>query len=342
MTVNRYWTLAKRPPPPWPDAGTFEVREAPVPAPGPGQALTRTIYVSLDPYQWGYKRRGVEPEGAPCHARTVAQVVESRIDGLSPGDFVFCTNGWAEYGLMGAGVPRPGYMVPRKLDPAQGRISQAVGVLGMLGLTAYAGMILQCAPKAGETVVVSAASGGVGQIAGQLARMRGARVVGIAGHADKCRYVVEDLGFDACVSHLSPTFADDLKAACPNGVDVYFENVGGAVFQAVLPLFNPGARMTICGLISHYGDEGGDAGAAERAAAEARGVHVQNLFVGDYVESHHDAFLGEVAPWVASGKVRYREDIREGFEAIPAAFADMLKGANFGKTLVRIAPDPTL
>lgn len=342
MTVNRYWTLAKRPPPPWPDAGTFEVREAPVPAPGPGQALTRTIYVSLDPYQWGYKRRGVEPEGAPCHARTVAQVVESRIDGLSPGDFVFCTNGWAEYGLMGAGVPRPGYMVPRKLDPAQGRISQAVGVLGMLGLTAYAGMILQCAPKAGETVVVSAASGGVGQIAGQLARMRGARVVGIAGHADKCRYVVEDLGFDACVSHLSPTFADDLKAACPNGVDVYFENVGGAVFQAVLPLFNPGARMTICGLISHYGDEGGDAGAAERAAAEARGVQVQNLFVGDYVESHHDAFLGEVAPWVASGEVRYREDIREGFEAIPAAFADMLKGANFGKTLVRIAPDPTL
>ena len=342
MTVNRYWTLAKRPPPPWPDAGTFEVREAPVPAPGPGQALTRTIYVSLDPYQWGYKRRGVEPEGAPCHARTVAQVVESRIDGLSPGDFVFCTNGWAEYGLMGAGVPRPGYMVPRKLDPAQGRISQAVGVLGMLGLTAYAGMILQCAPKAGETVVVSAASGGVGQIAGQLARTRGARVVGIAGHADKCRYVVEDLGFDACVSHLSPTFADDLKAACPNGVDVYFENVGGAVFQAVLPLFNPGARMTICGLISHYGDEGGDAGAAERAAAEARGVHVQNLFVGDYVESHHDAFLGEVAPWVASGEVRYREDIREGFEAIPAAFADMLKGANFGKTLVRIAPDPTL
>jgi NADPH-dependent curcumin reductase CurA len=342
MTVNRYWTLAKRPPPPWPDADTFQLREAPVPSPGPGQALTRTIYVSLDPYQWGYKRRGVEPEGAPCHARTVAQVVESRIDGLAPGDFVFCTNGWAEYGLMGAGVSRPGYMVPRKLDPAQGRISQAVGVLGMLGLTAYAGMILQCAPRAGETVVVSAASGGVGQIAGQLARMRGARVVGIAGHADKCRYVVDELGFDACVSHLSPTFADDLEAACPAGVDVYFENVGGAVFQAVLPLFNPGARMTICGLIAHYGDEGGDAGAAERAAAEARGVQVQNLFVGDYVESHHDAFLAEVAPWVASGEVRYREDIREGLESIPAAFADMLKGANFGKTLVRIAPDPTL
>jgi NADPH-dependent curcumin reductase CurA len=340
--TNRYWTLAKRPPPPWPDAETFALREAPIPEPGPGQALTRTIYVSLDPYQWGYKRRGVEPEGAPCHARTVAQVVRSNIDGLSPGDFVFCTNGWAAYGLMGEGVPRPGYMVPRKLDPAQGRISQAVGVLGMLGLTAYAGMILQCDPKAGETVVVSAASGGVGQIAGQLAKLRGARVVGVAGREEKCRFVIDALGFDACVSHLSPTFADDLKAACPAGMDVYFENVGGAVFEAVLPLFNPGARMTICGLIAHYGDEGGDAGAAERAAAEARGVTVTNLFVGDYVESHHDAFLADMGPWVRDGKVRYLEDVREGLETIPAAFAEMLKGGNFGKMLVRVADDPTL
>src|SRR3984885_6448199 len=148
VTVNsRYWTLAKRPPPPWPDEGTFALRDAPVPAPGPGQALTRTIYVSLDPYQWGYKRRGEEPEGTPCHARTVSQVVESRIDGLAPGDFVFNTNGWAEYGLMGEGVPRPGYMVPRKLDPARGKISHAVGGLGILGLTAYAGIVLQCEPK---------------------------------------------------------------------------------------------------------------------------------------------------------------------------------------------------
>lgn len=340
--MNRYWTLAQRPPPPWPGPDTFALREAPIPTPGPGQALTRTIYVSLDPYQWGYKRRGVEPEGAPCHARTVAQVVESNIEGLSPGDFVFCTNGWAEYGLMGEGVPRPGYMVPRKLDPAKGRISQAVGVLGMLGLTAYAGMILQGQPKAGETVVVSAASGGVGQIAGQLAKQRGARVVGIAGKPEKCAFVTGELGYDACVSHLSATFAADLKAACPNGIDVYFENVGGAVFEAVLPLFNPGSRMTICGLIAHYGDAGGDAGAAERAAAEARGVAVSNLFVGDYVESHHDAFLAEVGPWVAEGKVRYLEDIREGLATLPTAFAEMLKGGNFGKMLVRVSDDPTL
>ena len=341
--MNRYWTLSDKPLSAWPGPDTFELRQEPIPAPAAGQALTRTIYVSLDPYQWGYKRRGVEPRGAPCHARTVSQVVESHIDGLAPGDFVFNTNGWAEYGLMGEGVARPGYMVPRKLDPAQGRISHAVGVLGMLGLTAYAGMVLQCDPKAGETAVVSAASGGVGQIAGQLARLRGARVVGIAGADAKCRYVVEELGFDACVSHLSPTFADDLRAACPAGVDVYFENVGGAVFEAVLPLFNPGARMTICGLIAHYGDApDANAGALEAQRATARGVAVQNLFVGDYVATHHDAFLADMGPWVASGQVKYREDIREGLEAVPAAFAEMLKGGNFGKMLVRVADDPTL
>ncbi|MET0274328.1 MAG: hypothetical protein ABW360_15175, partial [Phenylobacterium sp.] len=156
--MNRYWTLAPGPVPPWPQPDTFQLIEAPTPTPAEGQALTRTIYVSLDPYQWGYKRRRVEPEGAPCHARTVSQVVESRVDGLAPGDFVFNTNGWAEYGLMGEGVARPGYMIPRKLDPAAGRISQAVGVLGMLGLTAYAGMVLQGDPRPGETAVVSAAS----------------------------------------------------------------------------------------------------------------------------------------------------------------------------------------
>src|SRR5258706_6310074 len=160
------------------------------------------------------------------------------MEGFAPGDLVFNTTGWAEYGLMGAGVPRPGYMIPRKLDPAKGRISQAVGVLGMLGLTAYAGMILQGDPKAGETVVVSAASGGVGQIAGQLARLRGARVVGVAGREGKCRFVTDELRFDACVSHLSPTLPDDLRAACPAGVDVYFENVGGAVVRAVTPPVN--------------------------------------------------------------------------------------------------------
>jgi NADPH-dependent curcumin reductase CurA len=343
----RYWTLSDRPVGAWPDAETFALREGPMPTPGPGQALTRTIYVSLDPYQWGYKKRGVEAPGAPCHARTVAQVVESRMDGFAAGDLVFNTNGWSEFGLMGEGVARPSYMIPRKLDPAQGRISQAVGVLGMLGLTAYAGMALLGDPKPGETAVVSAASGGVGQIAGQLARLRGAKVVGIAGREEKCRFVTSELRFDACVSHLSPTFAQDLRAACPAGVDVYFENVGGAVFDAVLPLFNAGARMTICGLIAHYGDAAGtDSRAALMARGkpvfDARGVAVRDLFVGDYVADHHDAFLREVAPSVASGELKYREDIRQGIETIPTCFAELLRGDNFGKMLVQVGADPTL
>lgn len=347
MPTNRYWTRSAKPLGAWPEAETFELRESPIPVPGAGQALTRTIYISLDPYQWGYKKRAAEPAGAPCHARTVAQVVESRMPDFATGDFVFNTNGWAEFGLMGDGVARPSYMIPRKLDPAKGRISQAVGVLGMLGLTAYAGMVVMGEPKSGETAVVSAASGGVGQIAGQLARLRGARVVGIAGREAKCRFVVEELGFDACVSHLSPTFAANLRAACPEGVDVYFENVGGVLFDAVLPLFNRQARMTICGLIAHYGDPAGaDARAALMKRGEAifraRGVKVRDLFVGDYVVSHHDIFLAEVAPLVAAGKIKYREDIRQGLENVPACFAEMLRGDNFGKMLVQISDDPTI
>ena len=346
MPTNHFWTLSGKPLGGWPDADTFVLAEAPAPTPGPGQALTRTIYVSLDPYQWGYKRRGVDKPGQPCHARTVSQVVESRMDGVAAGDFVFNTNGWAEYGLMGEGVARPSYMIPRKLDPAQGRISQAVGVLGMLGLTAYAGMVLMAQPKAGETAVVSAASGGVGQIAGQLAKVRGLRVVGIAGKPEKCRFVTEELGYDACVSHLSPTMAEELRAACPAGVDVYFENVGGAVFEAVLPLFNKSARMTICGLIAHYGDA---AGVDSRAALmqrgkpvfEARGVTVKDLFVGDWI-ARHDDFMADVAPLVASGRIKYREDIRQGLETIPAAFGEMLRGGNFGKMLVQVSEDPTV
>ena len=345
--MNRYWTLSGKPLGAWPEPDTFELREVPPPAPAAGQALSRTIYISLDPYQWGYKKRGAEAQGAPCHARTVSQVIESRMDGFAAGDLVFNTNGWSEYALMGEGVARPSYMIPRKLDPAQGRISQAVGVLGMLGLTAYAGMVLMGKPAAGETAVVSAASGGVGQIAGQLAKLRGLRVVGIAGRETKCRFVVDELGFDACVSHLSPTFADDLRATCPAGIDVYFENVGGAVFDAVLPLFNPGARMTICGLIAHYGDAAGtDARAALMKRGEEifgeRGVTVRDLFVGDFVETHHDAFLREVAPLVAAGKIKYLEDIRHGIETVPACFAEMLRGDNFGKMLVQVGNDPTV
>lgn len=347
MTMSLYWTLADGAVPSCPHADTFVLREGEVPTPGPGQALTRTIYVSLDPYQWYYARRRTAPDGAPCHARTVSQVIESRMDGFAAGDFVFNTNGWTTYALMGEGVWRPPYMVPRKLDPSHGRISQAVGVLGMLGLTAYAGMDLMASPKAGETVVVSSASGGVGQIAGQLAKQRDARVVGIAGREAKCRFVTEELGFDACVSHLSPTLRADLAEACPAGVDVYFESVGGKVFEAVLPLFNQAARMTICGYIAHYGDD--DGGVDQHAASmrlgepifQKRSVTVRNLAVSDFA-AYHNEMLAYLAPRVAAGKIKYREDIRQGLETIPIAFLEMMRGNNFGKMLVQLGPDPTL
>ncbi len=344
--MNRFWTLAGRPLGGLPRPEDFELREGPVPAPEAGQALVRTIYVSLDPYQWGYRRTGKETPGHVCHARTVGQVVESRMEGFAAGDFVFATTGWSLWGLMGEGVERPAYMIPRRLDPAAGPISWAVGPLGMLGLTAWAGMILLGEPQAGETAVVSAASGGVGQLAGQLARLRGARVVGIAGREEKCRHVVEELGFDACVSHLSPTLADDLRAACPVGVDVYFENVGGTVFDAVAPLFARDARLVICGLIAHYGEAAGADARADlmtRGAARfaKQGVTVHDLFVGDFVADHHERFLRDMAAFVASGEIRYRQDIRQGLDLAPIAFCEMMRGGNFGKTLVQVSKDPT-
>jgi NADPH-dependent curcumin reductase CurA len=344
--MNRYWTLASGPLGNLPAPENFDFHDGPIPKPGPAQASSRTIYISLDPYQWYYKKRGVDPIGAVCHARTVSQIIDSNISGFAPGDLVFNVNGWAEYGLMGEGIARPAYMIPRKLDPAVGRISLAVGVLGMLGLTAYSGMVLMGDPRPGETAVVSAASGGVGQIAGQLARLRGARVVGIAGREEKCRYVTEELGFDACVSHLSPTLADDLRAVCPGGVDVYFENVGGAVFDAVCPLFNRAARMTICGVIAQFAEGAEADGKAYimhhgNAVFRDRGVTVRELFVGDFVAGHQDAFLREMAGWVATGQVKYREDIRHGIERVPLYFGEMMRGGNFGKMLVQVGDDPT-
>ena len=338
MPMNRYWTLSGKPLGPWPDADTFELREAPMPTPGPGQALTRTIYISLDPYQWGYKKRGTDKPGLPCHARTVSQVVESRIDGLAPRDFVFNTNGWAEYGLMGEGIARPPYMIPRKLDPAQGRISQAVGVLGMLGLTAYAGMVLMGQPKRGETAVVSAASGGVGQIAGQLAKSRGARVVGIAGREQKCRYVVDELGFDACVSHLSPTFAAGLRNACPSGIDVYFENVGGAHLQAALANMRQFGRIAACGMIAQYNATEPLPGPNNLSNLIGLRLTIRGFLVGDHLGLHAQ-FLDEMARWHGEGKMKWRETISNGIESAPDAFIGLFKGEHIGKVLVRVGPD---
>ena len=234
--MNQQWRLARIPPAGMPGDGDFEWVEGRIPQASAGQMLTRTIYLSMDPYQWGRRRRGEEAPGTVCHGRTVSQVLESNLPGYLAGDYVFNTNGWQQYGLSGDHQCIFGYMHPRKLDASLAPISTALGIMGMLGLTAYAGVYVQCQPRAGETVVISAASGGVGQVAGQIARLHGCRVVGIAGISEKCDFVVNELGFDACVSHLSETLAEDLAAACPDGIDIYFESVGGKVFAAVLPL----------------------------------------------------------------------------------------------------------
>lgn len=342
--INPQWVLARTPPGGWPVDEDFAWRETPAPTPGPGQMLTRTVFLSLDPYQWGRRRRGVEAPGDTCHGRTVSQVVESRLAGFSEGDYLFNTNGWQTFGLTGEGITHFGYMFPRKLDPFAAPVSTALGVLGMLGLTAYAGLYLQCQPEPGETVIVSAASGGVGQIVGQLAKLRGCRVVGVAGRAEKCAFVTGELGFDACVSHLAPDFPEHLRAACPDGADIYFENVGGAVYEAVLPLLNPNARITLCGLASQYGATDGDIMEAWRqtgAPVFARqSVKVSPLFVGDFVASHQDTFLAEMADWLRNGHIRYREDISPGLRSAPSAFRAMLAGNNFGKTLVQVSAAP--
>jgi len=344
--LNSQWTLARKPPGGLPLADDFAWIEVPMPAPGHNQMLTRTLYLSLDPYQWGRRRGGAEAVAEVCHGRTVALVIESRIDGYGVGDFVFNTNGWQTYGLSGEGISVFGYMFPRKLDPSVAPISTAVGVLGMLGLTAYAGLVIQCAPKRGETVVVSAASGGVGQVVGQIAKILGCRVVGIAGTAEKCAFVTNELGFDACVSHRSDALLDELAAACPDGIDIYFENVGGKVFEAVLPCLNTHARISLCGMISQYGNSNGanprDAWlAAGKPYFDRRSVAVHDLRVGNFVADHQDRFLGEMAAWIQSGKVKYKEDVWRGLEQAPTAFRAMLDGRNFGKTLVAVSADPT-
>ena len=344
--VNHQWLLARRPPGGMPVAEDFRWVEAPLPDPAADQMLTRTVYLSLDPYQWGRRRSGVEAVGDVCHGRTVSQVVASRLTGYAEGDYVFNTNGWQQYGLTGTGISVFTYMFPRKLDPAAAPISLAVGVLGMLGLTAYSGLVVQCRPERGETVVVSAASGGVGQVVGQIGKLLGCRVVGIAGAAAKCEFVVRELGFDACVSHLTTDLGDALARACPDGIDVYFENVGGAVFGAVLPLLNEHSRISLCGMISQYGNTDGgnprEAWMKQGAGVfERQRVDVHELRVGNYVADYQDAFLHEMTDWVRDGRVKYREDIWQGLEKAPEAFRAMLQGGNFGKTLVRVADDPT-
>lgn len=302
-----------------------------------GEVLRRTIYLSLDPYMRGRMNdaRSYAPPvalGDVMVGGTVSDVIESRHPSFTKGDLVVGLDGWQEY----ASSPPQGL---RKLDPRIAPISTALGVLGMPGLTAYVGLLDIGRAKSGETVVVSAASGAVGAVVGQIARLKGCRAVGIAGSAGKCDYIVSELGLDAAVNHGDADFREALRRACPNGIDVYFENVGGAVFAAVLPLINRGARIPLCGQISQYN-------ATEPAPAPNLGPLLVNraLIQGFIVLDHVDrfgAFLAECSAWVRSGELRYREDIVSGLRAAPQAFIGLLEGRNFGKLLVRVSSDAT-
>jgi NADPH-dependent curcumin reductase len=334
--MNRQIRLKSRPAG-MPTRDNFETTDASMPALKDGDVLRRTTYLSLDPYMRGRMSEG--PSYAACvnlHdvmcGHTVSEVVESRNTDFRAGDFVAGYDGWQQYAASNG-------KDLRKLDPKVAPVSTAIGVLGMPGATAYVGLFDIGQPKHGETVVVSAASGAVGSIVGQLAKINGCRAVGIAGSPDKCRYVVEELGFDACINYKTDDLVPALRAACPDGADIYFENVGGNVFAAMLRVINRGARIPLCGMISEYN------ATADPVGPNLRMLLVQRAMIkGFIVSDHYDrfpAFLKDVTPLVREGRIKYREDIVDGLEAAPSALLGLFEGKNFGKMLVRVAPDPT-
>jgi NADPH-dependent curcumin reductase len=331
--------LASRPTGP-PTAANFRLEEVPMPQLPPGGLLLRVLYLSLDPYmrsRMDDAKSYAKPVeiGEAMRGESVCEVTASDRPDFSAGDIVTAYTGWRTH------APWSGPAL-RKLDPNEAPITTALGVLGMPGFTAYGGLTIIGKPKADETVVVAAASGPVGSLVGQLAKITGARAVGIAGGADKCRYVVEDLRFDAAIDHRAPDFAEKLAAACPKGIDVYFENVGGAVWQAVLRLLNTYARVPVCGLIAQYGAVGTMAGPnllpATMRQVLNKSLTLRGFINTEFTAEHYPAFLKTVAAGIADGRIRYREDITDGFENAPAAFMGLLEGKNFGKALVRVAP----
>ncbi|EMF5052321.1 NADP-dependent oxidoreductase [Serratia marcescens] len=335
---NRRFLLASRPHGE-PTAANFRLDTVPVPQPGAGQLLLRTVYLSLDPYMRG--RMSDAPSYAPpveigqvMVGGTVSRVEASHHPDFSVGDWVLGYDGWQDYALSdGNGL--------RNLGPRLSHPSRLLGVLGMPGFTAYMGLLDIGQPQAGETLVVAAASGAVGSVVGQIGKLKGCRVVGVAGGAEKCRYVVEELGFDACIDHRAPDFADQLAAACPQGIDIYYENVGGAVFDAVLPLLNAKARIPVCGIIAHYNATGLPAGPDRLPLLEGlilrKRIRMQGFIIFDDYGSRFDEFLQQMSSWVEQGKIKFREDIVDGLEQAPQAFIGLLQGKNFGKLVIRVA-----
>lgn len=322
-----------------PTAQNFRLDESDVPTPANGQVLTRTLYLSLDPYMRG------RMSDAPSYAApvglgdvmvggTVARVTASKNPGFNEGDLVLGFNGWQQYALSdGNGLT--------KLDATLKHPELALGVLGMPGFTAYMGLLDIGRPNSGETVVVAAASGAVGSVVGQVAKLKGCRAVGIAGGADKCRHVVEELGFDACIDHRSADMPAQLAAACPKGIDVYFESVGGAVFDAVMPLLNAKARIPVCGMIAAYNATSLPAGPDRLGLLMGmilrKRITMQGFIIFDDYGPRFGEFYAAMSGWVKDGKIKHREDIIDGLENAPKAFIGLLDGKNFGKLIIKVS-----
>ncbi len=337
MNESNTQVLFKSRPEGCPTESNFEIVKSAMPVAGEGQVLRRTIYLSVDPYMRGRMSTARSyAEGAklgePMVGSTISEVVESKNPRYRAGDFILGLDGWQAYAVSdGKGL--------RKLDPADAPITCAVGVLGMPGLTSYVGLLDIGKPKEGETVVVSAAAGAVGSIAGQIAKIKGCRVVGTAGSDEKCAYVVNELGFDACINYKSEDLKEALKAACPNGIDIYFDNVGGAVLEAVLKRINVHARIPLIGLISQYNDAKPSPGPNLGSVLSNRAL-IQGMIIFDHVDRMPD-FLRDMSQWLREGKVHYREDIVQGLENAPRALIGLLNGENIGKRVVQVSADPT-
>ena len=334
---HRRSVVLRRRPSGSPQASDFEIVEDAIPTPGPGEVVTRTVFLSIDPYQRG-RVSGRASYAAPVQigevmtGESVGEVIASADPAFKPGDTVAGARGWQTHTLSKAAN-----LV--KVDGKAAPLSAYLGVLGMPGTTAYSGMKDIGQVKAGETVVISAASGAVGSVAGQLAKRAGARVVGVAGGPDKCFYVQDTLLFDACVDHRSVDLRAELQAVCPDGIDVYFENVGGAVQAAVFDLLNPFSRVVMCGMVSQYNEDVFPPG-PNLGFVVGKRVRIQGLIVTDNPERFPE-WRALAAPWVADGSLRYREDIVDGLENAPGALTGILGGQNFGKLLVRVGADPS-
>ncbi|WKE64784.1 NADP-dependent oxidoreductase [Gallaecimonas kandeliae] len=339
-TTNSRIVLASRPQgEPTPD--NFRLEQAPIPEPAQGQVLLRTVFLSLDPYMRG--RMSDAPSYAPpvqigelMVGGTVGRVLSSKHPDYREGDWVLSYSGWQQYALSdGTGLTNLGQ------TPAAP--SYALGVLGMPGFTAYMGLLDIGQPKAGETLVVAAATGPVGATVGQIGKLKGCRVVGVAGGEEKCRYAVEELGFDACLDHRAPDVAEQLAKACPAGIDVYFENVGGKVFDAVLPLLNTGARVPVCGLVSQYNatelPAGPDRLPLLMGTLLKKRIRMQGFIIFDDYGHRFGEFWQDMSRWVGDGSIKYREEMIDGLEQAPAALIGLLKGENFGKLVIRVGAD---